>query len=646
MNIKLTGEEEVIFQYNNENNNYKKIMKKHNELTKDERKLIESGSLFYGEDTTKNNNYKKIMKKHNELTKDERKLIESGSLFYGEDTTKNNNYKNIMEKHNELIKDERKLIESESLFYGEDTTKNNNYKNIMEKHNELIKDERKLIESESLFYGEDTTKNNNYNNDLKNYDKLKKEEKLVELRSLFCREVNTKNNKVITGNNSMLKLPKTPIVNTEILKEYVFRYYKFIYCDELRCYDTEKGYYKALTYHETIVMINSIIPEEIRPYLKVRDLNETYKSIKYDHRIQLKRNDNAINGYINCLNGVINLQNVKNNNYFNIDSHSSEYYFLNYVNANYLKNYSIEQTDFYRFIFTVAEGNLELIKLIKQILGYIVSNFNNAKKAFILYGKSNSGKSVFLDLISTLCGEENISNIELQNLSIEKYTAELFGKLVNICSELPDGEIKDTGIFKALVSETDKVMARKVYGQPFSFYNKAKLIFATNNLPEIKGLSYKDNSAFFNRLIIVPFMVSIPDKQQDKDLIIKLRMEKDIIFSWAIEGLVEYIKNGFVFDEPEISKDIVENYRNNDNSITAFLNNKCKIEENSYVHMDKLFREYVKYCEELCYDVPTNKDKKKIKSLIIEKYNLTYRKLNRPEGNKYGFIGLKLIDDI
>lgn len=234
----------------------------------------------------------------------------------------------------------------------------------------------------------------------------------------------------------------------------------------------------------------------------------------------------------------------------------------------------------------------------------------------------------------------------MQNLSIEKYTAELFGKLINICSELPDNEIKDTGVFKALVSETDKVSARKVYGQPFSFYNKAKLIFATNNLPEIKGGSYKDNSAFFNRLIIIPFMISIPEEKQDKDLLIKLIEEKDIIFSWAIEGLLEYINNGYVFDEPYISKDICDNYRNNDNSISAFINRKCEICSNSYIHMDRLFKAYIKFCEDLCYDIPSNKDKKRFKSLLEEKYNLTYRKLNRPDGNKYGFDGLKLKNDI
>ena len=587
MNIKLSRGNEIVYQTNSENRNLKKIMKNYNELTKEEKELIDSGSMFYGEDSTKNKNLKKIMKNHNELTKEEKELIDSGSMFYGEDSTKNKNLKKIMKNHNELTKEEKELIDSRSMFYGERAIKNN--MNI--------------------------TSQNGSNN------------------------INIKI-------NNLLKSKKAPCINTEILKEYVFKYYRFIYCGELRCYDKQKGYYRALTYHEAVVMINSIVPKEFRFYLKAKDLNETYKSIKYDHRIQLLRNDQFVNGYINCLNGIVNLKNIINKSYPNIESHREDYYFLNCVNANYLNNYSIEKTNFYRFIFTVTEGNLELIKLIKQVLGYIVSNLNNAKKAFILYGKSNSGKSVFLNLISSLCGEENISNIELQNLSIEKYTAELFGKLVNICSELPDNEIRDTGIFKALVSETDKVTARKVYGQPFSFYNKAKLIFATNNLPEIKGRSYKDNSAFFNRLIIIPFMISIPEEKQDKDLLIKLIEEKDIIFSWAIDGLIEYINNGYIFDEPYISKCICESYRNNDNSISAFINSKCEICSNSYVHMDKLFIAYIKFCEELCYDIPSNKDKKQIKSLIEEKYNLIYRKLNRPEGNKYGFAGLKLKDDI
>jgi putative DNA primase/helicase len=60
--------------------------------------------------------------------------------------------------------------------------------------------------------------------------------------------------------------------------------------------------------------------------------------------------------------------------------------------------------------------------------------------------------------------------------------------------------------------------------------------------------------------------------------------------------------------------------------------------------METLFSSYKTYCEDSFLECPTNKDKKYFKNIIEEKFNLTYRKLNRSDGNKYGFEGISLKD--
>ena len=90
----------------------------------------------------------------------------------------------------------------------------------------------------------------------------------------------------------------------------------------------------------------------------------------------------------------------------------------------------------------------------------------------------------------------------------------------------------------------DTISARHIYGTPFDFINKAKMIFSTNNMPP----NYGDKSdAFYERLIILPFNQQKKDGEKDPQLKYKLAEENDYIFMWALEGLKRLIKQNFIF---------------------------------------------------------------------------------------------------
>jgi len=82
-------------------------------------------------------------------------------------------------------------------------------------------------------------------------------------------------------------------------------------------------------------------------------------------------------------------------------------------------------------------------------------------------------------------GKTNCTGINLQSLATNRFsTAELFGKLANISPDLPKATLRDTGNIKAL-SGGDAITAEHKFHQPFTFTNKAKLIFAANQPPII-----------------------------------------------------------------------------------------------------------------------------------------------------------------
>ncbi|MDC0802633.1 phage/plasmid primase, P4 family [Clostridium paraputrificum] len=409
--------------------------------------------------------------------------------------------------------------------------------------------------------------------------------------------------------------------------------------NKLYIYDKALGYYRGLSKHQAKVMIKDKLKKKDKIYLVKYDIDSIYSLLMIEPKIQFESGDIKTNSYlINCKDCVIDLQNNR------IREHSPKDLFFNCINASY--NSDIDKDykgkHFYKFLNSITQGNDELKKLLQEVTGYAISNINNAKKLFILYGVSNSGKSVYLDLLEFLIGYQNISNIPLQKLSDERYSAELFNKVANIYNELPDEGIRDLGQIKALVSPNDRVIAKKLYEQPFSFKNKATLIFATNNLPELKLSLYQDRKAYYNRLLIIPFMNAIKEKEQDKELINKLEREIDIIFLWAIKGLVRYINNGYRFSKCTVSKTILKNYIKQENLFEIYVEENIREDDGRYLFFDDIKESFTLFMRENDRKF-TSKDIKILKEYISMKFNIEYTRIHRDGKNKRGFVGISFV---
>ncbi|MVM40382.1 DNA primase [Spirosoma sp. HMF3257] len=158
-------------------------------------------------------------------------------------------------------------------------------------------------------------------------------------------------------------------------------------------------------------------------------------------------------------------------------------------------------------------------KLLAEYLGYVFISPAKLKleKTLLLYGSGANGKSVFFEIVTALLGPDNVSHYSLQSLANEPAycRAHLATKLVNYASEINGKLEADT--FKQMVSG-EPVEARLPYGQPFILTNYAKLIFNCNELPA----DVEHTPAYFRRFLIVPFGVTIPEQEQDKQLAAKI----------------------------------------------------------------------------------------------------------------------------
>lgn len=236
-------------------------------------------------------------------------------------------------------------------------------------------------------------------------------------------------------------------------------------------------------------------------------------------------------------------------------------------------------------------------RVLAEYLGYVFIKHGGRLKleaALILYGTGANGKSVFFEIVNALLGANNVSSYSLQELTDDTgyYRAMIANKLVNYASEI-NGKLQ-TDSFKKMVSG-EVIPARLPYGKPMQLTNYAKFIFNCNELP--KDVEY--TNAYFRRWLIIPFDVTIPEHEQDKNLHTKI-IENELsgVFNWVLQGLNRLLEQER-FSNCEAAKQAVEQYRIESDSVQMFLSeNDYEVSPTNEMPLKDLFSEYKNYCIE------------------------------------------------
>ena len=219
------------------------------------------------------------------------------------------------------------------------------------------------------------------------------------------------------------------------------------------------------------------------------------------------------------------------------------------------------------------------------------------KKAIIVYGPKNSGKSTFLKVLTALVGSDHVSNMSLQQIGDNDFmTGELFGKRVNICGDISPGEMPDPAKFKILVGGDEPIQADRKHKNPFSFPNRAKLIFSANELPRTKDKS----GAYFERWIPIRCERIVSESDVDLELPDRLTSATELggIGRKAVLGLARIIeKNRFTI--PQSSQESLDEYRLQEDFVRAWFDERVEFTGNSdhIVHKDDIRADHTAWCE-------------------------------------------------
>lgn len=213
------------------------------------------------------------------------------------------------------------------------------------------------------------------------------------------------------------------------------------------------------------------------------------------------------------------------------------------------------------------EDIAERIMFLQEIMA--VTMFKIApryQRAYLLYGRAGTGKTVILDVLRGLMPPAAIASLGPQHWNEQFSPTDLVGKAVNICGELPESGVIAGNTFKEIV-EGSPIRTSYKNKDGFTFIPMCAHWFASNFLP----MSRDSSRGFIRRWGILDFSNVIPEKDQVKDLgKIILAEEREAIAAWALEGLRRVIETGgFTFPASHYAR--VEQMRRINNSVYAFL---------------------------------------------------------------------------
>lgn len=250
------------------------------------------------------------------------------------------------------------------------------------------------------------------------------------------------------------------------------------------------------------------------------------------------------------------------------------------------------------FLFEICQDDWDLVEYLQKIAGLLLSGRSDYQYLFFLYGKGANGKSTLIKVWQQVLSEFSVT-IPIDTLlskqksaSDEYHLARLKGARMAVSSEIPSGRRLNESLIKDLTSN-DPIIARSPYEEPFQYDPTHKLILVGNHKPAITGLDH----GIWRRIRIFPFEYTFPeDKRRPMEEVLKeFRDEASGILNWMIEGYRLVVKDGL--DMPDAVKKATEEYRQESDSIQAFLDEQTLRTTYSKVPLKDLWQSYTVWCE-------------------------------------------------
>lgn len=249
---------------------------------------------------------------------------------------------------------------------------------------------------------------------------------------------------------------------------------------------------------------------------------------------------------------------------------------------------------FMAFVTRAMGGDLEKIDYLQRFLGYCLTGDTGEEVIAIGHGSGANGKTKLVEALLAALGDYGATTpfdaiTKDGNKAIRNDLAALRGARFVAASEPDEGCRLDEATVKR-ISGGDTITVRLLYKEFFSYRPSYKVFLTTNHLPRVKG----SDEGIWRRLHLIPFDVTIPEAERDRNLLAKLHAELAGILAWLVEGCRAWQAQGLA--APAAVNEATTGYRTAEDVIGRFLGECTETGDTRAVQASVLHGRYTAWC--------------------------------------------------
>lgn len=375
----------------------------------------------------------------------------------------------------------------------------------------------------------------------------------------------------------------------EIENYLCFQFDFRIYDAQIYLFNADIGFYRRVLDHEIDYLVNEIFGERIKKVGKSYIYREVREFLRRESKLLVKESQLLPpriwvfrDKFVNAFSGETR---PNDGNVFVCSALQCKY--DEYATC----------PDFEVYLDSIAGGDGKLVQLLWEVIAYLLSRETRAKKIVFLIGKKDSGKSLFADILTGILGEESVSTLSVNDFGKQFGLAELMGRHLNICMDLPDVPLSSEAVGKIKsITGGDLIRADVKFKEAVRFRATVRLLFGSNAMVR---LAYPDQ-AFAERCIFIPFRYAVPREKQDLQLCEKLLRERAGICRKAMNVYADLERRGFAFTTVDLGTENEGKVINWEKVLDVFMAEHCKLTGNEAdrVSSESLFNSFLTFTSE------------------------------------------------
>ena len=286
------------------------------------------------------------------------------------------------------------------------------------------------------------------------------------------------------------------------------------------------------------------------------------------------------------------------------------------------------------FLVKITGDDKDYQEFLMRVFGYGLTAVTIEHAMFFLHGGGSNGKTTLLNTVANIMGDYHCAApIEtFTESSTDRHPTELAmlrGARVVTATETEENRYWAEAKIKKLTGG-DSIRARFMKQDFFEYTPQFKLAIAGNKKPSLRGV----DEAIRRRFNMLPFTVTIPEAERDRDLLEKLEGEWPGIMAQLIAGCLDWQVQGL--SQPTVVTEATGEYFQDQNLTERWIADCCERVATAEERISELFRSWGCWAEDNGEKTGTSKQ------LSERLVDAGFQRCRMSHGGNRGIAGLKI----